>query len=61
MYVCSCAAVTEDTVDATIRDGARTIEELGERCAAGTGCGGCHPALAELLAAVGARQLVATG
>ena len=50
MYVCYCAAVTDAAVDEAIEAGAHTIEELGDRCDAGTGCGGCHPALAELLA-----------
>ncbi|HZO38051.1 MAG TPA: (2Fe-2S)-binding protein [Methylomirabilota bacterium] len=62
MYVCYCAAVTDSAVTAAIDAGAHTIEELGDRCDAGRDCGGCHPALAELLAgyerSAGARVLV---
>ncbi|ONI84587.1 (2Fe-2S)-binding protein [Saccharothrix sp. ALI-22-I] len=41
MYVCICAAVSDTQVRACIRNGARTVEEIGERCQAGTGCGTC--------------------
>jgi bacterioferritin-associated ferredoxin len=49
MYVCSCRAVTDRTVKAAIASGARTIDDLAERCGAGGRCGGCWPALTELL------------
>ena len=50
MYVCYCAALSDTAVKAAVDAGAHTIEDLGDRCGAGTECGGCHPALAELLA-----------
>lgn len=34
--------VSERDVLATIRAGARTVDEVGERCDAGTGCGSCR-------------------
>lgn len=34
--------VEERDVVATIRAGARTVDEVGERCDAGTGCGSCR-------------------
>ncbi|WP_245645152.1 (2Fe-2S)-binding protein [Pseudonocardia acaciae] len=37
-----CTAVTEREVRACVRAGARTVDEVGERSLAGTGCGGCH-------------------
>lgn len=49
MYVCLCEAVTENEVNAEIALGARTIEEIGERCGAGTGCGMCHDRIRSLL------------
>jgi bacterioferritin-associated ferredoxin len=49
MYVCSCRAVTDRTVKAAIASGATTIDAIAERCGAGGRCGGCWPALAELL------------
>lgn len=42
MYVCICAAVTDGEVRSCIARGARTVEDVGMRCAAGTGCGSCH-------------------
>lgn len=41
MFVCHCAVVTDTEIRACVRDGARTAEDVGDRCAAGTGCGGC--------------------
>lgn len=34
--------VSERDVVAIIRSGARTVDEVGERCDAGTGCGSCR-------------------
>jgi bacterioferritin-associated ferredoxin len=42
MYVCICAAVTDTEVRSCIARGARTVEEVGDACEAGTGCGSCH-------------------
>jgi bacterioferritin-associated ferredoxin len=50
MYICSCRAVTDATLEAVIAAGARTVEEISERCPAGRQCGGCLPALERLLA-----------
>jgi bacterioferritin-associated ferredoxin len=49
MYVCVCHAVTENEINAEVVLGARSIEELGARCGAGTGCGMCHEKLRALL------------
>lgn len=57
MYVCSCAAVPETDVHECIRAGARSVEELGDRCSAGTGCGSCHDRLAVLLASAQVAEL----
>ena len=50
MYICACRAVTDRTIRAAIAAGATTIEEIAARCSAGSQCGGCWPALRELLA-----------
>jgi bacterioferritin-associated ferredoxin len=42
MYVCICEGVTEDQVRSAVACGARTIQDVGDSCAAGTGCGSCH-------------------
>lgn len=49
MYVCICWAVTEAQVRGCIADGASTVEDVGDRCAAGTGCGSCHERIGILL------------
>lgn len=50
MYVCHCRGVTDRTVRAAVASGATTLEELARRCTAGARCGGCRPALEDLLA-----------
>ena len=42
MYVCICAGVPDVEVRSCIARGARTVEEVGDACGAGTGCGSCH-------------------
>ncbi|SDQ25024.1 (2Fe-2S)-binding protein [Actinopolyspora saharensis] len=49
MYTCICAGVTEPEVRACIHAGADSVEEIGDRCLAGTGCGTCVERLEELL------------
>jgi len=41
VYVCICFAVSDTQLADVIDDGARTEEEVGDACAAGTGCGNC--------------------
>ena len=60
MYVCHCRAVTDHTIDTEVERGATTIEELAARCGAGAECGGCWPALEDLLDKHGSRELVST-
>lgn len=50
MYVCVCAAVTDAEVRACARAGARCLEDVAERCLAGTGCGSCHQRIDTILA-----------
>ncbi|HXJ20022.1 MAG TPA: (2Fe-2S)-binding protein [Polyangia bacterium] len=50
MLVCHCRRVCDRTIRECIREGAESIEEVGRACGAGTGCGGCQPAIASLLA-----------
>lgn len=49
MYVCLCVPVSDRDVRSAIDHGSRTIRELGERCGAGTICGGCLDELRALL------------
>lgn len=50
MIVCHCRVVTAATIRASIEDGATDVRAVGDACGAGSSCGGCHPAIEELLA-----------
>jgi len=52
VYACICFAVSESELDDVIADGARTEEEVGDACAAGTGCGNCLERICGKLRAV---------
>jgi bacterioferritin-associated ferredoxin len=60
VYVCSCTGVTDRTIKAAIAAGAHTVDDIAERCGAGSRCGGCWPTLDELLEQAGIG-LAATG
>jgi bacterioferritin-associated ferredoxin len=49
LIVCHCEAVNDTTVRAAVLSGADNVESVGERCGAGTDCGGCHRMLARLV------------
>jgi len=51
MIVCHCHAVTDRAIRAAVREGARTRSEVAQACAAGLCCGGCAPAVDEILEA----------
>jgi bacterioferritin-associated ferredoxin len=51
MYICICRVVTRVVIESTIKDGARTIEEVGHRTGAGTDCGKCQVTIGRLLEA----------
>ena len=59
MFVCHCRAVTDGVIRACIQGGACSVKDLGERCGAGTRCGGCLSVLNQLLteAEAGAASL----
>jgi len=42
-------SVSEREIRKAIREGARTVDEVGSRCEAGTGCGSCRGGIALLL------------
>jgi bacterioferritin-associated ferredoxin len=48
--VCLCFGVNERRVRREIDHGAASIDEIAERCQAGSCCQSCHPTLDELLA-----------
>ncbi|HET8938427.1 MAG TPA: (2Fe-2S)-binding protein [Polyangiales bacterium] len=49
MIVCHCHRVCDRTIRAAVRSGACTEEAVGEVCGAGSMCGGCVPAVAEII------------
>ena len=49
MLVCHCHVVYAEAVEAEIAAGARSPEELTQRCGAGATCGGCYGALEDLI------------
>ncbi|MGQ0575840.1 MAG: (2Fe-2S)-binding protein [Pseudonocardia sp.] len=59
MFVCICAAVTDAELRTCIRAGARTVDDVGDACGAGTGCGSCHDRIDVFLAAAHAPSELA--
>jgi bacterioferritin-associated ferredoxin len=57
VILCHCRGVNDRKVRKAIDKGARSLDEIAEACDAGTDCGGCLPALAELLAARTGQQV----
>ncbi len=39
--ICNCAQITKEQIEAEIKAGAKTVEEIGEKTGAGTICGVC--------------------
>lgn len=42
MYVCLCKGVSNRVIRRCVEEGARTVEDVGRSCGAGTVCGSCH-------------------
>jgi bacterioferritin-associated ferredoxin len=49
LIVCHCEAVNGATVRAAVLAGADDLAAVGQRCRAGTNCGGCHATLERLV------------
>ncbi len=49
MIVCQCNGVSDRSIRRAIRGGASSCREIARTCNAGTFCGGCRPAIAELI------------
>ena len=59
MYACICQAVTDDEVVEAVTAGAVSVEAVGHATFAGTGCGGCHDTLEQLIDSCGGCPLAA--
>jgi bacterioferritin-associated ferredoxin len=51
MFVCSCFAVSDMTVQAAIDDGASTVDAVTRSCRAGGDCGACHAMIEDMIEA----------
>lgn len=49
MVICHCRAVSDGLVRRAVREGAADVDAVIRRCGAGSVCGGCRPAIAQLL------------
>ena len=48
--ICTCFGVSEEAIEKAIAEnGLETVEEVGDFCNAGTGCGSCQPLIVEIL------------
>jgi NifU-like protein len=48
--ICTCFGVTEDRIEASIREsGLQTVAQVGDATNAGTGCGSCRMLIEEML------------
>jgi bacterioferritin-associated ferredoxin len=50
VLICHCRRVNDRVIRAAVQAGARSREDVGAACGAGTGCGGCRPAIDRVLA-----------
>ena len=51
MLLCHCRGISDRVIDCAIACGARDVEDVAQACGAGAVCGGCRPAIGELLEA----------
>ncbi|MCH2107842.1 MAG: (2Fe-2S)-binding protein [Polyangiaceae bacterium] len=49
MLICHCREVSHHNIHAVIDDGASTVSKVAKSCGAGNSCGGCIPAIREIL------------
>ena len=51
MLICHCNGVSDRTVRRVVREGARTVSEVGSACGAGTCCRGCSGSIGKIIRA----------
>jgi bacterioferritin-associated ferredoxin len=54
VIVCFCKTASNRDIASAISEGAHTVEQIGDHCGAGTGCGSCREFIAEMIEAAGA-------
>jgi bacterioferritin-associated ferredoxin len=55
VIVCFCVTSSNREIASAIAEGAHTVDQIAERCGAGTGCGSCRDFIAEMIEAAGAE------
>jgi bacterioferritin-associated ferredoxin len=50
VVICHCHGISDRAIRRAVRGGASTRQEIARSCRAGELCGGCHPAIDEILA-----------
>jgi assimilatory nitrate reductase catalytic subunit len=58
VIVCHCQVVSDRVIRREVESGARTVDEIGARCGAGTRCGSCRPTISVLLVTLVAPEPV---
>ena len=51
MIICQCNGVSDRTIRKLVRDGASNRNDVVRACMAGTACGGCVPAIDQIIEA----------
>ena len=51
MIICQCNGVSDRAIRKAVRDGANTRNKVVRACTAGECCGGCAPAIDEIIEA----------
>ena len=49
MIVCICWGVSEERIRQAVSRGARTADQVGDACLAGSACGSCRPMIAQMI------------
>jgi nitrite reductase (NADH) large subunit len=57
MIICQCNGVTDRAIRKAVRDGANDRNEVIRTCTAGKACGGCVPAIDEIIEAEQERSM----
>jgi bacterioferritin-associated ferredoxin len=50
VLVCHCLRVFDGEIRECVRTGARSVDEVSERCGAGSACGGCRDSIDTIVA-----------
>ena len=57
MIICQCNGVSDRAIRKAVRNGACSRNEVVRSCMAGAACGGCGPAIEEIIKAEQERNL----